>query len=444
MAIKDCPNITAQYACLIDKFGNIIYERNAYDSAKIASLTKIMTAIIALENSNLDEKLTISKKSVEVGESSAGFWVDDKLDMQSALYAMLVPSGNDAAQAISEFVGQKIIDSKDDRIRKKTSEEVTQEAQDREIDEEEVEDVYISNPDEAFCVLMNLKASEIGCVNTNFTNAHGLADDEFYSEDQRSCAVDIALITKYAMTNELFRKIVAGGDTVINVERNGEIIPLELNSTDILLGNFEGCIGVKTGNTEIGGPCFSGALEDTIDGTEIYTIVLKSEDEAKRFIDTQDLFNWYITYKVDINLADTSEKETMIVNDEEKEVGVCAYISHSEWPNCTFPVTIKDEDKQIPVLSIAGNVHLKIEPSEIKGSFKAGDKVAEMVLTQHNREITRVDLISVKDQPGPNVIQMIGVAFDRLGRNISGEKTVAETQIISNCDKINQSCENNN
>lgn len=88
---------------------------------------------------------------------------------------------------------------------------------------------------------------------------------------------------------------------------------------------------MKTGNTDIGGACFSGALQDTNDNTEIYTIVLKAEDETKRFVDTQDLFNWYLTNKVDVDLSSTSVKETMNVEGEdEKEVGVTAYVSHSE------------------------------------------------------------------------------------------------------------------
>ena len=204
---------------------------------------------------------------------------------------MLVPSGNDAAQALCEFVGQKMVDNQDERIREKSKEDVRAEAKENGISEDEVEDVFLTDKDQAFIRLMNLKAEELGCENTNFTNPHGLADDEFASDDEYSCAMDIAIITKYAMQNDLFRQIVGGGDTVINIERNGQVTPLELNSTDILLGNYEGCIGVKTGNTEIGGPCFSGALLDQNDGCEIYTIVLKSEDETQRFIDTQDLFN---------------------------------------------------------------------------------------------------------------------------------------------------------
>lgn len=142
--------------------------------------------------------------------------------------------------------------------------------------------------------------------------------------------------------------------------------------------------------------------------------------------------------KVNLDLSDTGVKETMKIDDEEKEVGVVANLAHSEWVDCTFPVTLRDEDKTVPVLACAGNVHMKIEPVEIKGSFKAGDKVAEIVLTQHNREAARIDLIAVKDQPGPNIFQMVGVAFDRLGKSISGEKTVAESEIFANCDKINE------
>lgn len=72
MSVKDCPNITSQYACLIKKNGEIVYERNSYDHAKIASLTKIMTAIIAMENFDLEETVTMTKKAYDIGESSSG------------------------------------------------------------------------------------------------------------------------------------------------------------------------------------------------------------------------------------------------------------------------------------------------------------------------------------------------------------------------------------
>lgn len=210
--------------------------------------------------------------------------------MQSALYALLVPSGNDAAEAISQTIGQKLVDNKDERIRNKSKEEVASEAREKGIAEDEVEDVFINDNEQAFVRLMNLKAEELGCENTNFTNPHGLADGEYASDDQYCCAMDIGVITRYAMQNEMFRKIVGGGDTNIIVDRNGQKVTLPLYSTDILLASFEGCIGVKTGVTDIGGACFSGAMRDT-DGDEIYTIVLKSDDETQRFIDTQNLFN---------------------------------------------------------------------------------------------------------------------------------------------------------
>lgn len=435
MTVGDCPSISAQYACLMSKDGTMIYERNAYAGAKIASMTKIMTAIIALEEANLDDRLEINDQAVKIGESSAGFWVGDKLDMKSALYALMVPSGNDAAEAICEFVGKKAIDNQDDRIRKKSVDEVKQEAKDNNCSEEDIEDVYISNNDEAFVKLMNTKAEILGCTNTCFTNPHGLDDDEYKNDNQHSCAADMAVITRYAMQNDLFRQIVSGGDTSITVERNGAPTELKLTSTDILLNGYHGAMGVKTGHTDTAGACFSGAVTDD-SGVELYSIVMHSENEAQRFVDTQKLWEWYYNNKVDYKLANSDDKQEMTVGDHTRKVNVVAYIAHSEWCDCSFPVTTEDPDQTIPVLTIAGNVYITIGPSQAHGSFKAGDKVAEAVYTQHNKEIARINLVAIKDQPGPNIFQMIGVGFDRIYRSLSGQSTVAETKIISNQDAI--------
>ena len=86
---------------------------------------------------------------------------------------------------------------------------------------------------------------------------------------------------------------------------------------------------------------------------------------------------------------------------------------------------------------------MRLEPDNVAGSYKAGDKVCELVLTQHNREVVRLNLIAIKDQPAPNVFQMLGVVFDRLGRNISNQATVAQSEIVSNCDTINKMNEKN-
>lgn len=437
MSVKYCPNVSSQYACLMDKNGTIIYERNAYEGAKIASMTKIMTAIVSLENANLDDQITISEKAVKVGESSAGFWVGDKLDVKSALYALLVPSGNDAAEALCNYVGQKLIDNKDDKARKKSVDDVKREAQEQNKKEEEILDVYYTEPDDVFVKLMNDKAAQIGCTNTYFSNPHGLDNDEYDNKDQRSCAADVAKFTRYAMQNDTFRQIVAGGSTSINVDRNGVVTVLPLQSTDQMIGNYEGCIGVKTGITDTAGPCFSGACLDK-SGIEIYTVIMHAKDEASRFIDTQNLFNWYYTNKFDVKLTDTNDKQTMTVNGEQKEVGVVAYVADGDWVNCAIPVTLEDQNQIVPVLKFSGNVHFSLEANEVHGDFKAGDKVCEIVLTQHNKEIARLNLVAVKDQPAPNVFQMIGVGIDRISKSITNQPTVAESKIVYNNDDLNK------
>lgn len=436
MSVKDCPNVGAQYACLMDKAGNIIYERNAYDSAKIASMTKIMTAIVTLENCSLDEQIEITQRAVDVGESSAGFWVGDKLDVKSALYALLVPSGNDAAEALSCHIGNKLINSKDDRIRKKSEEDVKQEAQDNEIDESEVKDVFIDDPEQAFCKLMNDTATEIGCTNTCFTNPHGLDNDEFKNDNQKCCAADVAKFTRYAMQKDIFRQIVGGGDVTINVLRNGQPTQLDLKSTDQLLHVFDGCIGVKTGITDDAGACFSGACIDKSD-IEIYTVIMKATDESARFLDTQNLFNWYYTNKVDVKLTNTNEKIKITEDGDTNEVGVVAHISHSGWVDCTIPVTLANHNQIIPVLKNAGNVHFSLEPNNASASYKVGDKVCDIVLSQHNQEIARTELVAAKDQEAPNIFQMIGVGIDRIIRNISQQPTVAESTLVYSNEDLN-------
>lgn len=72
MSVKNCPNITAEYACLVKKNGEVVYERNSYGHTQIASLTKIMTAVIAMENSDLKDKVVVTQKAYDIGESSAG------------------------------------------------------------------------------------------------------------------------------------------------------------------------------------------------------------------------------------------------------------------------------------------------------------------------------------------------------------------------------------
>lgn len=148
------------------KSGRVFFEKNAHEKRRIASITKIMTAIIAIESTKLDEVVTVSENAVRAEGSSVYLKPGEKIKLEDLVYGLMLRSGNDAAVAIAEHVG---------------------------------------GSKEGFVFLMNEKAEQIGMKNTHFANPHGLDDHE----EHYSTAYDMALLTKYAMQNNEFRKISA-------------------------------------------------------------------------------------------------------------------------------------------------------------------------------------------------------------------------------------------
>ena len=266
---NQAPDISAPIALLVDEDGRTYFSRGADQPVKIASTTKIMTAILTLEHMSLDDSVMVMDedlKDLPSDGSSAGLKVGDKLTVGDALLGLMIPSGNDAAMVIARACGQAMIDD--------GTYDGSQSAYD------------------TFITAMNDKAKEIGCEDTVFTNPNGLDVDKF-AGDLHSTASDLAKMAQYAMRNEDFRRIVSTGDTTIPVEnsdRKDDEKQLELKSTDLLLDTFDGMLGIKTGSTVEAGNCFVGACERN--GKEYYTVVLDAEDRTAVFADTRELFDW--------------------------------------------------------------------------------------------------------------------------------------------------------
>ena len=202
--VSSDPVINARSAMVMDfETGTILYEKNAYVKRPMASITKIMTAIVALENSSLDDDVMISGKAAGMGGSVMGLKKDSIVKMYDLLNGMLICSGNDAAVAIAEHVGGTV---------------------------------------ENFCEMMNNKAKEIGAFSTSFSNPHGLDAENHYST-----AYDLAKITRYALKNPVFNEIVKKKEYYFN----GRV----LNNTNEMLTVYEGADGVKTGYTSLAGRC---------------------------------------------------------------------------------------------------------------------------------------------------------------------------------------------
>ena len=281
LSVSSAPSIDAAYAMVVDADGTVYFERDADTETKIASITKVMTAIVALDEAQEGTTVTVSATAAAVGESSAELLEGDVLSLPDAIKALLVMSGNDAAEAIAETVGGQLL---------------------------EAQGQASSDPAtcvEAFVAAMNDKAAEIGMEHSLFCNPHGLDDGE-YTGDHHSTARDVATMVSYAMRNQTFRDSVDSPTDTIAVQRDGAEATLTLESTDLMLGEYEGACGVKTGFTDAAGNCFAGAVNRG--AGDVYAIVLHSTDETQRFTDTEALFDWYFEHCVTYQLAHAPQK----------------------------------------------------------------------------------------------------------------------------------------
>lgn len=265
---------TGKAMCVMEASSKrVLYTKNENSTLAMASTTKIMTAITAIESGvNLDTIFTISPKAVGVSGTSLYLRKGERFCLRDLLYGLMLISGNDASIAIGERVAGSVKD---------------------------------------FVEMMNEKASEIGAKNTHFDNTHGLDSKTHYTT-----AYDLALITSYAMQNQTFRDIVSTKTYKITNE-DGKT--RYLRNKNKLLFSMDGCNGVKTGFTDDAGRCLVTSCER--DGMDIVCVVLNSRpmfEESQRLIEKAfseynliDLTSFY-TFPRTINVEEGEEEQVEI------------------------------------------------------------------------------------------------------------------------------------
>ncbi len=407
LSVSQCPNIDAEHAIVMDELGTVFFERDADTSANIASITKVMTAVCAVDNAPLETSVTVGEDAANIGESTAQLIVGDTLTLKEALKAMLVPSGNDAAQAVAESVGARLLFEEGS-----------------------------SSDDEEACVqrfvdAMNQKAKELGMDNSYFTNPHGLDDGQFES-DQHSCARDIAKLAKYAMSKSEIREVTKQDTTTCRVRRDGEDVDIELASTDLLLSEYDGALGIKTGFTDSAGPCFCGAVEGN--GMELYSVVLNSSDEYQRFQDTSEMWDWVFNHTIDYKMCNTDRTTS---NNIGATVPLAADVPNQTRVNATLPATFEDPSATVRVFDLSGNVSQQVEYREITGSVSAGDVVGTISFLQHNKVIGSTNIVAAIDVPGPNIFEGIGIWWTKLIGGFAGDDCIAEGKLYNQVDLLN-------
>lgn len=249
------PQISALHAIAADlKSGKILYEKNADQRTAPASTTKMMTAIVAVENCQPDDIVTISKKAANMGGSAMGLYTGQKLTVRELLYGLLMCSGNDAAIALAEHVAGDVA---------------------------------------SFADLMNEKADRLSLRNTRFVNPHGLDTEGHYST-----ARELAMIGAHALSYEIIKEIV-GTKFVHMAGKN-------MTNTNELLGFYEGVYGLKTGFTNKAGRCLvTSAKRGELD---VITVVLSCPTKKARTISSIKVLDYvFATYDY-IRLVDQGQR----------------------------------------------------------------------------------------------------------------------------------------
>lgn len=236
----DAPKINSRFAIVLDRNSKaILYGKNEKAKTRMASTTKIMTSLIVIESTNLNDIVEISAKAAGTGGSRLKINKGDKITVKDLLYGLMLRSGNDAAVALAEYVGGSI---------------------------------------EGFAILMNKKARELGLENTNFVTPHGLDSEEHYTTPY-----ELALLTDYALKNQTFANIVNTKTCNININGYSRTI----SNTNELLGNLNGVYGVKTGFTNGAGRCLVSSIKRG--NLDIICVVLGADTKKIRTTDSINL-----------------------------------------------------------------------------------------------------------------------------------------------------------
>ena len=333
------------------KTGKIIYAKNAYEKMYPASTTKLMTAILTLENCKLTDTAIVSHNaiySIPVGYSHASLKEDEELTIEQLLNVLLIPSANDAAIVLAE---------------------------------------HISGSVEEFSKLMNEKAKSLGCLNTNFVNPNGIQNKNHYST-----AYDLALIGKYALKFPDIKRIAMVKQYTLPTTNKYDKTDRIFNATNGLINDdvlnknyYEYATGLKTGYTDASGYCIVSTAKK--DDKELIAVILNSDSISKRYSDCKTLFNYgfdnyeYITIQdekavvkqVEIENGSKSSKNLNVVVKDKIEV-----FTKNDTDLSKLEPTIEiNENLKAPLAenTVIGKITYNIDSEEITSDLIAGSSV---------------------------------------------------------------------
>ena len=339
------PTVAAQGAALIDaKTGRLLWGKNADAPLAMASTTKIMTAILVLEQADLTETVTVSKNAAQQPKVHMDLQEGEQWQVGDLLSAMLLRSYNDAAVALAEQVSGSVAD---------------------------------------FCAEMTKKAEEIGAKDTVFGSPNGL-DSHLTEAQHHSTAYDMALIGAYALENETFREIIAQQEIHVS-DLTGKHL-CSVTNADRFLQEYSGALGIKTGYTNRAGHCFVGAAER--DGVRLVSAVLGSgwgdAGKQKKWTDTKAL--------MDYGFAAFHPYEAVRAEESFGEIRI------TDSPTAQMETVLAEGYTALFSEEEIANLHLTAElPEEIAAPVHRGEKLGQAVLCLGEKRLAAVDLLAAED-----------------------------------------------
>ena len=376
-ATKEKPEkISGTSAILMDAgSGQILYEKNAEENRDPASITKMLNALVIIDTMELDKVVTIPEYSYETVGHVYGIKAGEKYTVRDLLYAMMLPSNNDVAEALALIAGGDI---------------------------------------SGFCTMMNDKAKACGGKDTNFTNPNGL--NNAGQEHHRTTAYDLAMIASEGMKNSTFRKIVktkkyevtekTSGKTRVVRNTNACLYDRKVKIDD---GNkkvklyYKGCNGIKTGITSVAGYCFAGSARRG--NTELIAVSLNASAPEERFRDTARLWDYgFANYK-----TYTAAKASEYIYELDVKKGNLAQVDLGIKED--LDVTVLKKSKPEETLT----TEVKIYEDEVIAPVEKGEILGELVCKDEDGNIMRAEeLFALEDVSEGWILSAIGISNEEI------------------------------
>lgn len=356
----ETPEITAYSAIVYDCTDNrILYEKNCHEKIYPASMTKVLTAILVIENCNLNDEVTISKTAIEQIESgylTSNLKEGEILTVEQLLNLLLISSYNDIANVLAE---------------------------------------YVAGNTEEFVVMMNNKAKEIGCTNSKFVNSSGIHNQEHYST-----AYDMALIGKYAMQFSEIREIVNKIYYKLGATNkySGEDRIYETTNEMLLSGSsnyYKYAKGIKTGFTTPAGNCLTTYAEK--DGLKLIAVVAKSTTSNSRYDDTKQILEYaYSNNEIKTIVDAGTTLQTLNIKNATEDTKKLRIITENK---ITAVVNKDTEITSIePNIEVFDNLKAPIKKGEVIGKVSyevQGKKYETNLIAAEDVEKTEIGIIII-------------------------------------------------